>query len=200
MIDCKNKIRLLILGYSHKETKIYSSLKKKYKKGIVIKNLKRKILLEDLKEYDLIISFGYRRIIKRHLLKSNKKIINLHMSYLPYNRGAYPNYWSWVKKTPHGVTIHYIDKKIDSGPILFQKKILMSAKKYTFKSSYKKLFFELENLFIKNIDKILNKVIMFKKQKLNLGNINFKKDFKYQNFNWNQNIFEYLKHYNKSLK
>ena len=33
------------------------------------------------------------------------KIINLHISFLPFNRGYYPNLWSHQEGTPSGVTI-----------------------------------------------------------------------------------------------
>ncbi len=29
-----------------------------------------------------------------------KSIINLHISYLPWNKGAYPNVWSFIDETP----------------------------------------------------------------------------------------------------
>lgn len=72
--------------------------------------------------YDWIISYGYRHIIPEEIIKKTKNpIINLHISYLPFNRGSHPNYWSFKEKTPKGVTIHFIDKGIDTGPILCQK-------------------------------------------------------------------------------
>jgi len=48
-------------------------------------------------------------------------VINLHPSYLPYNRGAYPNVWSILEGTPAGVTIHYIDAGVDTGDIISQR-------------------------------------------------------------------------------
>jgi len=49
--------------------------------------------------------------------------INLHPAYLPYNRGAYPNMWSIVDKTPAGVTLHRIDEDIDTGDILSRRRV-----------------------------------------------------------------------------
>lgn len=48
-------------------------------------------------------------------------VINLHPSYLPYNRGEYPNVWSIVENTPAGVTLHYIDEGVDTGDIIAQQ-------------------------------------------------------------------------------
>lgn len=50
-------------------------------------------------------------------------VVNLHPSYLPYNRGQYPNVWSIVERTPAGVTLHYIDVGVDTGDIIAQRQV-----------------------------------------------------------------------------
>jgi methionyl-tRNA formyltransferase len=55
-------------------------------------------------------------------------IVNLHPSYLPYNRGQYPNVWSIVEETPAGVSLHYIDEGIDTGDIIAQKEVQVLSK------------------------------------------------------------------------
>ena len=50
-------------------------------------------------------------------------VLNLHPSYLPYNRGQYPNVWSIVDCTPSGVTLHYLDEHIDTGDIIAQREV-----------------------------------------------------------------------------
>ena len=45
----------------------------------------------------------------------------MHISYLPFNKGYYPNLWSHLDSTPSGVSIHEIDKGIDTGKILKKK-------------------------------------------------------------------------------
>lgn len=50
-------------------------------------------------------------------------VLNLHISYLPWNRGANPNFWSFVENTKKGVTIHEIDEKLDKGKILLRKEL-----------------------------------------------------------------------------
>jgi methionyl-tRNA formyltransferase len=49
--------------------------------------------------------------------------VNLHPGYLPFNRGAYPNVWSIVERTPAGATLHHVDDGIDTGDIVAQEKI-----------------------------------------------------------------------------
>lgn len=106
--------------------------------------------------YDLIISYGYRFIIPDNVISNSPHIINLHISLLPYNKGAHPNFWAHMDNTPSGVTIHLIDGGIDTGPYLYQKEINFDIKKLTFKETYQVLKNEIEVLFIKNIDEILN--------------------------------------------
>ena len=71
-----------------------------------------------------MIAYGYPYIIPNHIIdKFPKKIINLHISYLPWNKGAEPVFWSFLNNTPKGVSIHYVSDKVDSGNIIVQKEV-----------------------------------------------------------------------------
>jgi methionyl-tRNA formyltransferase len=73
---------------------------------------------------DLGLSLLFDYILRPTLLEVFPAgVINLHPSYLPYNRGQYPNVWSIVEGTPSGVTLHYLDEGIDTGDIIAQKKV-----------------------------------------------------------------------------
>ena len=99
----------------------------------------------------MVISYGYPHILKEEVIGTAKKpIINLHISYLPYNKGAHPNFWSNYLNTPCGITIHEIDSGIDTGPIIFQKKIKLNSE-LSLEESYFSLRSEIEKLFIENI-------------------------------------------------
>ena len=73
----------------------------------------------------LIVSAFNNQIIKRNIIKFPKfGAVNIHPSFLPDFRGADPAFSSLfhgVKET--GVTIHFMDGKIDSGPIIAQEKL-----------------------------------------------------------------------------
>ena len=75
------------------------------------------------------------------------RAINLHISYLPYARGAHPNFWSIIEGSPCGVTIHEIDPGLDTGPILLQEPIEFDLFSESFHSTYNKLQFLIEELF-----------------------------------------------------
>jgi methionyl-tRNA formyltransferase len=99
---------------------------------------------------DFIVSYGYRHIIKKDvLLRYTDRAINLHIAYLPWNRGADPNFWSFVEGTPKGVTIHYLDEGIDTGDIIAQKQVTFSESD-TLRTSYDKLQEEIQALFKDN--------------------------------------------------
>tara|TARA_B110000003_G_C16642640_1_gene530765 strand:+ start:185 stop:760 length:576 start_codon:yes stop_codon:yes gene_type:complete len=133
-------------------------------------------------KFDFLISYGYRYIISEDvLLFFKEKAINLHISLLPYNRGSDPNFWSFLEKSPKGVTIHLIDIGLDTGDILVQKEIKINSKKYSLKTSYDLLKFEIENLFFKNWNSIKNQKIIPKKQK-GKGSFHLKKDIQKYNY------------------
>jgi len=139
-----------------------------------------KITPEYLKEIlpDMIISYNYRYIIKEDVLEYyDKWIINLHISYLPWNKGADPNLWSFLDGTPKGVTIHLIDKGIDTGDILLRKQIYFDEEKETLFSSYKELHERIQELFKINWENIKTKHLVPRYQSEE-GSMHYIKDFK----------------------
>lgn len=74
---------------------------------------------------DLVISFSAPIIFKENLLKTPKYgCINLHCSMLPKYSGLMPSFWTLYKNEEYtGVSIHYMDSKIDNGKLLSQKVI-----------------------------------------------------------------------------
>ena len=178
----------LFLGYKKNQTSLINFLKKK---NFIIKNYQKIPPLKIFKQSDFILSFGFRKIISENLIKKIKKpIFNIHLSYLPLNRGAHPNFWSFIENTTSGVSIHQINKGIDTGNIILRKKIYfnISLNKFsTFKKTYKYLFLEAEKLFKNNFNKIYNK--KYKKILNNFkGTHHYKKDLPKWMKNWNMNI------------
>ncbi len=132
-------------------------------------------LLEE-HNFDFGISYRFKHIIRKPEIDwFNGKLINLHISYLPWNRGADPNLWSWIDNTPKGVTIHRIDARCDTGDILLQEKVNFITKNETLLSSYKKLSLAIEKLFINNIDALLSERIKPKSQQ-GVGSFHYEKD------------------------
>jgi methionyl-tRNA formyltransferase len=146
-----------------------------------------KIFLDNLVdlEIDYIISYGYTHIIKPEIIQHYKnKIINLHISYLPWNRGASPNFWSWFKNTPKGVTIHHIDKGIDTGDIIIQKEIEEDQfnEGDTLYTTYEKLQRTIVSLFVRNWNNIKRGIIKSKQQVHKLSTFHTKKQLEEYSF------------------
>ena len=185
--------KCLFLGYDCKKTSLINFLKSK---KIKVTQYKNKVLSYKIaKNYDFIISFGYRKIISKKIISKLKRpIINLHISYLPYNRGAYSNFWSFIDNTPKGVTIHEIDNGIDTGKIIYRKKINFKLKKRTtFQSTYKILISEVQKLFKKHYRSIILNNYTSKKQAFR-KRLRLKSDLP-QIHSWNISIQEFIKTY-----
>lgn len=74
---------------------------------------------------DLLISIAGNQIFKKKLLHlAPEGCLNLHTSLLPEYRGLMPSFWVLKNKEHHtGVSVFFVDEKIDNGPILIQKTI-----------------------------------------------------------------------------
>lgn len=82
-------------------------------------------VIEEL-EPDLIISSGFRHIVPEDVLSlPSMGAVNMHKSYLPYNRGTNPNVWSIIEDPPAGVSIHYMTPDVDGGPIIDRREVLV---------------------------------------------------------------------------
>ena len=104
----KNKISYLIIDFKNKkksENKILSLLKKK--------------------KIRLICLAGYMKIISAYFIKKfNGNILNIHPSLLPKYKGLSTHKKVIENKDKYsGFTIHLVNKQVDSGKIIFQKKI-----------------------------------------------------------------------------
>ncbi len=163
-------MKILFLGYENCKLLEFLSLTHE------VKQTHKKIDINFAKKFDFIISFGYKHIIANEIISLfNKNIVNLHISYLPYNKGYYPNFWSFIDDTPKGVTIHLVDTGIDTGDILIQREVKFTDKEDTLAKTYTRLVEEIQNMFIENASDILSGGIQPKKQQ-KAGKLNYKKD------------------------
>jgi folate-dependent phosphoribosylglycinamide formyltransferase PurN len=73
-----------------------------------------------LKEWspDLIVFTGGNILRKPLLDVPRLGVLNAHLGLLPEIRGMSSPEWSLLKRVPVGITIHYMDAGIDTGPIL----------------------------------------------------------------------------------
>lgn len=103
---------------------------------------------------DLMICIGFEYIIRKKFIKIFKKgIINIHPSYLPFNKGCHHSFWSIIKNKPFGCTLHYMDEGIDTGKIISRLKF-DGHPNILAKEAIDLNFKYIKKLFKKNLDKI----------------------------------------------
>lgn len=108
----------------------YWKIKNKDLKRMIVNNIDTPKIVSRIKKInpDIIISLFSKEYIPQAILKIPKfGCINLHPAKLPFYKGVSPTFWvlaNGEKET--GVTLHYIDKKIDTGEIIAQKVILIN--------------------------------------------------------------------------
>jgi methionyl-tRNA formyltransferase len=77
-----------------------------------------------LKKLDFIFLAWWPKIVPEQVFSAPRRgTINLHPSFLPFNRGKHYNFWSIVEDTPFGVTMHFVDAGIDTGDLIAQRTI-----------------------------------------------------------------------------
>ena len=124
--------------------------KEEYEKEIIA-TLKKK-------DIDFIALAGYMRIVGETLLKEYEgRIVNIHPSYLPELKGKDSIKRAFeTKKDFTGVTIHFVDRGVDTGKIIYQEKLVID-KKWTLEELEKKIH-ELEyEIYPKGLNLIFDK-------------------------------------------
>lgn len=106
------------------------------KKGIPVIKLDSNInsleSVDKIKSYspDLLISILGNQIFKEPIINlAPKGCLNLHTALLPEYRGLMPTFWVLKNNEKYtGVSVFFVDKGIDSGPIIVQKRVEIGEK------------------------------------------------------------------------
>ena len=121
-------------------------------------NAEEKILLLLKKEkIKFICLAGFMKILSRNFIKKvDGKIINIHPSLLPKYKGLNTHSKAIKNKDKYaGCTVHYVTTELDSGKIILQKKVKVTAKDNSASLSKKVLKLE-HKLYPAAIMKIFN--------------------------------------------
>lgn len=130
--------------------------------------INEEVSLEQLIEIkpSLIICYDYSFLLKDNIIDAfDQSIINLHLSYLPWNRGTDSYIWALIDNTPRGITIHLIDKGISTGDILVQEELVFNDAIDTPASAFAKHHEEMLEMFKVNWKYLKEKRIIPTKQK-----------------------------------
>lgn len=83
-----------------------------------------------------VIFINGTRILKKDFLDAvDCPVVNIHVGITPKYRGVHGGYWALRNGEPHlfGVTLHWVDKGIDTGNVIAQK-VLQPEKEDNFKT------------------------------------------------------------------
>ena len=190
------KGKILFLSNNENANAVYHWLcEKEGTDNVLYFSNKLTLSLVEALEPSYIVSFNYKHLIGKNVLEyMSGRVINLHASYLPYNRGSSPNFFSFVEDTPKGVTIHQMEEGLDTGAIYAQREIAFNEEMESFASSYERLIFEMERLFKEYWEDIkLGKIVPV--EQCGEGTYHTMKELKaYKEkvpFSWNENVAEY---------
>ena len=119
-------MKILAIGYRNWAISIYQNLaKKKFK----IKIVKKEVSLRVIKKYNpnFILFYGWSKKVSKKIVEKYKCIM-LHPSKLPKYAGCSPIQNQIIRNVKYSaVTLFRMNKKIDRGNIIFQKKISLSG-------------------------------------------------------------------------
>ena len=151
VISNKQKATGLLIAKKMGIENYYVDLTKSKKLGNKVLNILRK---NDIK---LVCLAGYMKILPAYFVKSYKgKIINIHPSLLPKYKGLNTHKRVIENNEKYtGCTIHYVNRFLDSGKIICQRKVKITKKDN--KRSIEKKVLKIEHkMYPKIIDKILS--------------------------------------------
>ena len=76
---------------------------------------------------DILLSIGFQYILPEKVIKCYKLALNSHPTLLPKYRGPTSGTYILLNaETESGLTVHLLDAGMDTGPIVWQKKFLIS--------------------------------------------------------------------------
>ena len=125
----------LIISNTHQAKGLSFAFKFNIKKKVFnykkIEITEKKILkLLEGEKIKFICLAGYMKILSKYFIKKfNGKIINIHPSLLPKYKGLNTHARAINNRDKFaGCTVHYVNAKLDSGKIILQKKVKITAK------------------------------------------------------------------------
>ena len=139
------------------------------------------------------ISVSYDQIFKKKIMNLFQYgIINFHAGNLPFYRGRSPINWAIINGENFiGLTVHFIDKNIDTGDIIYQRKLKISKI-----DDFKKVILKVYKLSPSLVEKAIyliskNKVNRIKQKNIhNYGSYYKKRKLGDENICWSKSSLE----------
>ena len=132
-----------------------------------VANINSKDFIDKISKYkcDLFVSMSFNQIFKNDIINLTKyKIINCHAGKLPFYRGR--NILNWVlinDQKEFGITVHYVDKGIDTGDIILQNTYPITLQD-DYSTLLEKAYVECSNILYEAVCLFKNGNVIGKKQ------------------------------------
>lgn len=122
-------------------------------------------LLENLGEFDVLLTTAYGEILTKKILSLPKfKALNIHGSLLPKGRGGAPIHWAIIKEEKEtGISIMEMTNEMDAGDY-YSQDIIKINKKETYDSLYEKMSTLIEKVSARRIKQIYDGILKPTKQ------------------------------------
>tara|TARA_Y100000748_G_C15446934_1_gene469375 strand:+ start:377 stop:1153 length:777 start_codon:yes stop_codon:yes gene_type:complete len=141
---------------NHQETSPTANAARKFGLRLLDYDSLLEAINSDTIEFDLAVSYVYWRILKKPLIQSPKLgILNFHPAPLPDLRGTGGFNLAILENHENfGVTVHYMDEGIDTGPVIEVDRFSIDAKSETAQSLEKKSHKRMVDLFKKTLTRV----------------------------------------------
>ena len=161
LLRIKNyKVSFVCLRYFNPDKNLIKIAKKNKIKILIKKNINLKKNFYEIDKFkcDLLVSMSYDQIFGDvYIKKYKKKIINCHAGDLPFYRGRSVLNWVLVNDEKYfGITVHFLDKNVDTGDIIVKKKFPIKDKD-NFETLLKIAIINCSKLLLKAIKLVLHK-------------------------------------------
>jgi methionyl-tRNA formyltransferase len=167
-----------IIIFVEKKNKLHSQIVKKIQKKNYVdiifdgENIKKLFLN---KKYDYFFCLYSHIKFKENFISNSKIALNFHLGLPKYPGSCSSNWAIYNKENFHGITVHYINKNIDNGKILYVKKFKVLKKIDNVDSLMKKSFYWQKKVFFKIYSLLLANKLNSIKQRYKWGKKIYKK-------------------------
>jgi len=118
-------VKFICLRYKKPDKKIIKIAQKRNIYYFWSKNVNSSYSIKKISSFkcDLLVSMSFNQIFKKKLIELTKlSIINCHAGKLPFYRGRNILNWSLINdEKEFGITVHFVDRNLDTGDIILQK-------------------------------------------------------------------------------
>jgi len=153
-------IKFICLRYQKPDFKLIKFAKKNKIKYFILNKINSRFSIKKIKSFnlDIMVSMSYNQKFNKQLIDHCRfGILNCHAGNLPFYRGRSPLNWVLINDEKFfGITVHYVNQKIDRGDIILQKKYSINDKD-DYSSIFKKAIQNCPKLLIESLKLVINK-------------------------------------------